>query len=119
MRTLDELRKEINGKVAIWIWDRCPEAPMNVIFISPPKGPVISIKPYGYEPEEVVKILNQHGFRSFNLKEVEKPEFCISTLNVNENARVRLEEYANMPDEGGIWGFHTKLSDGSPPVCPY
>ena len=132
MRTLDELRKEINGKVAVDIILK-----MDVIFIWPPKGEQVSVKPYGYTPEEVLASIENAGFKGYTLEQVSAPEFCISSMKQeNRNDRV-FQRLADIPENGefdfialtegheedssgggDIRGRKSNLFD-SDPSCPY
>ena len=112
MRTLDQLRKEINGKQVVYVQDALK---MNALMISPPGGEGVSIKPYGYTPEETSKMLRGSGF-DYSVGEVSKPEFCLLFCKLKEDVRCHLETMADMKSE-------SKLSLGTRgifnPSCPY
>ena len=123
MRTLKELRKEINGKQVVYVKDSC-NIRFDALLICPPNGEQVSVKPYGYEPEEIVAAYHEGGWGWVELETVKAKEFCFAACNVVEKVRHILEKLADMPDKGVVdWGKVTGDSTtslfGDQPSCPY
>ena len=128
-RTLEELRKEINGKQVVWVEVGIK---MDALLIWPPGGGQISVKPYGYEPEEIADMLKKAGFNGYDVEEVSKPEFCLSSARTDKpEIHGFLCRVADIQNEGVfdmdilVQGFEEKASTrhGNPlainPSCPY
>jgi hypothetical protein len=131
MRTKTELQKEINGKQVIWVEGIIR---MDAIFIWPPKGNQVSVKPYGYTPEEVVKMLEEGGYSGYSEYEVAKPRFCVSSIKTDKDDLFEvIERLADIPINGEYTfeaiskGFEKRASGRHDensmfdvnPICPY
>lgn len=123
-RTLEELRKEINGKQVVYA-----DAEMNVRFdallICPPDGEQVSVKPYGYSPQEILQRYHDAGENWVELGAVSAKEFCFLSARAREKNREALEKLADLKD-GAIVQLSTLTDDdpvsrilGGQPSCPY
>ena len=128
-KTIEELCKEINGKEIIHVSGGLQ---IKALFLCPPKGEVVSVKPYGYSPEEVATLLESAGFGGYTAEDTNDPTFCLSTYRVDEKGRNVLQRLADIPDNGVhefnviIKDFEAEASgreDKNPlapnPSCPY
>ncbi|MCK5020764.1 MAG: hypothetical protein KAS32_27330 [Candidatus Peribacteraceae bacterium] len=122
MRTLEELRKEINGKQVVWVDRDFPRMRIDAILICPPKGKEVSVKPYGYTPKQFSrKLIRKDGYRHCTIKYVSRPEYCISLHSICGKTRRMSEELADIPI-GGEYCFEeitVGLIAGDSPSCPY
>lgn len=121
-RTLEELQKEINGKQVKHVRTAEAELVMDALMIWPPGGEQVSIKPYGYIPEEVLAILIKYDYTEITLEEVSMPEFCLASHNTKDN-EYALGKLADLP-EGGDYAFYKITGKRSEfeiglPTCPY
>ena len=122
MRTLEELRKEINGKQVVYVDDsdfngfRC-----DAIILAPPGEEKVVIKPYGVTPEEVFKKFTDAGSRYTTLKTVSAIVFCFVSHAAKERREV-FEKIASIPD-GGEYNFEVVMGSRAVnfinPSCPY
>jgi hypothetical protein len=80
MTELERLQKEINGAL-VKHTDGTDQPWVNVdaICIWEPGGDVVSIKPYGYDPEELYEI----GNGKIPLFALKSPEFCFSSISTS------------------------------------
>lgn len=129
-RTIEELRKEINGKQVVWVDEDCK---VNAIILAPPGENVVTVKPYGYEPEELLRVITEGGFEGFDLEKVSASTFCLTQYNTNGSKHMTtiLQRVADIPNEGELntqtisKGFEAHSSSrrenqhGAQPSCPH
>jgi len=128
-RTLDELRKEINGKQVVYVDGNIK---VDALMICPPEGEQVSVKPYGYEPERLLELIEKGGYEGWTVEEISAPEFCFASYKIKGKDPKKmkvLERLANIPDGGThcfeeiIKGSEEHGPEGtilpSSPSCPY
>ena len=121
-RTVAELCKEINGKQVVWVRGDGHTFGVNAIIYAPPKGSSIVVKPYGYEPEDLLEIFNSNGWDT-TLSQISRPTFCLSRYGVGDKDIAEiLRKLVEIPD-GGECNCDNVLkvstSPGGGPICPY
>ena len=123
-RTLDELRKEINGKQVVYV-SKAFGVRFDAILLCPPDGKIATLKPYGYTPEEVFAAYREAGNNWAELDDIKAKEFCLSSFEVCEANRADLESVANLADSSEL-DFNeitgqSKVTSmlNSNPSCPY
>ena len=122
---LDELRKEINGKQVIYV---DPRIKVDALLICPPGGSQISVKPYGYTPEELQSIYRKADWLR-SIKELSDPKFCILSYRIDEGdeADELLNWFADISGEGFTLNVKdvedisrkSQMHSGGSPSCPY
>jgi hypothetical protein len=124
-KELERLQKEINGKVSLWVSEDESFA-IESIMIWPPDGDQVSVKPYGYDPEELYILLNLNGRKDsiISLEELRSPQFCLSDYPIS-CSKVVLQNLANVK-EGGTHNFNDIMGNQfaglfgtGNPSCPY
>jgi hypothetical protein len=116
------LQKEINGKVVRWINKAWPTTAIDVILLWEPDNHIVSVKPFGYDPEELYMLLNDDGVREYySLDDLYAPEFCVAEHPVYE-AMGAVKRLSNLKD--GEYYIFDKVVGGErvgigDPSCPY
>ena len=120
-RTLEELRKEINGKQIVWVDADEKDLKMDAILLCPPNGEKVSIKFIGYSPEEISdKFIHVQGYEHTTIEYASRPEYCIGTVRVVEEASAPLEVLADLPIGAElIFGKLHEGFYGNNASCPY
>ena len=75
---VERLKSELNGRTCVYrgdddVWDGA-----DCIILCPPDGAILSVKPFGYTPEELLEYCN--GNRS--LDHVSQREFCFASIKM-------------------------------------
>lgn len=118
---MEELQKEINGKLVVWCSGMLDDLTLEGILIWPPNGDSLSLKPYGYDPEELY--LNFHMHRDDSLAHINesrwtleyfyRAEFCFASVKMMSSGTPDKRQFINAVAElssGDIF----KLSDLTP-----
>jgi hypothetical protein len=92
MKTLDELRKGLNGKlIRVVLKGEGKQVAFPAIMICPPDGKKISYKPYGQKAEKIQASLDKVGLGR-SIEEIKEPTFCYATTGLAEENRSTLEQ---------------------------
>lgn len=129
MRNKEELEieylcKEINGKMCKWRHTsrNKDDILFDVIILALPEVGKVSIKPYGYTPEELFEMFSGVGYISSTLETYKAPTFCLCTFEISEKKIEYLWQLARI-EESDITTFEDIVGSSYKslftPTCPY
>lgn len=107
-----ELMRRINGKQVVYVDDNIKGCAINAILLAPPGGEVVTVKPYGYTPQELLELITAIGYNGYSLEKVTNVHFCLGEGNVKRVNIKTLEAVANIEDGGE---YHTSIIDPPKP----
>lgn len=128
MTELEKLQDEINGRQCVSntaLHEGKPNLVLDVLFIAPPGGRQISIKPFGYTPEEIVTLGKRAGINHWSVERVSEPSWCIKEIPLIEKHISVIRAYANLQQGESfdlikiVENNGGKNSTWQTPSCPY
>jgi hypothetical protein len=116
---MKKLQKEINGKRVVWTNEESwPGLKINAILLWEPKGDRVSVKQYGYTPEQMYDLLNDDD-ECYTLEQLRRPDDCLSTIAIEHIEALRKLAKMKEGDEYNFTYITGRTFAFGDPACPY